>query len=128
MINDKAIVLLSGGLDSATCLYWAKNQKYDIYALTLNYYDRWIREIESARQLSKNVNNLLGPNQTDDSLVDDLKNLISANEGSCRLLIHLKAENGSLQRIRASHICVTSTHEFLHKLRETFGEKNVWIS
>ena len=56
MINDKAIVLLSGGLDSATCLYWAKNQKYDIYALTLNYYDRWIREIESARQLSKNVN------------------------------------------------------------------------
>jgi 7-cyano-7-deazaguanine synthase len=51
--KEKAIVLLSGGLDSATCLYWAKNKGYDVYALTLNYYDRWIKEIESARELSK---------------------------------------------------------------------------
>lgn len=55
-MSDKAIVLLSGGLDSATCLYWAKAQKYDVHALTLNYYDRWIKEIESARQLSKRAN------------------------------------------------------------------------
>jgi 7-cyano-7-deazaguanine synthase len=55
MMSDKAIVLLSGGLDSSTCLYWAKSQKYDAYALTLNYYDRWIKEIESARKLSKSA-------------------------------------------------------------------------
>ena len=55
-MNDKAIVLLSGGLDSATCLYWAKNQKYDVYAITFNYFDRWMKEIESARQLSKSAN------------------------------------------------------------------------
>ncbi len=54
-MSDKALVLLSGGLDSATCLYWAKSRKYDVYALTLNYYDRWIREIESARSLSKHA-------------------------------------------------------------------------
>lgn len=54
-MSDKAIVLLSGGLDSATCLYWAKRQKYEVYALTLNYYDRWIKEIESARELSKSA-------------------------------------------------------------------------
>ena len=80
------------------------------------------------KKLSHNVNILLDSSQTDDTIFDDLKKIILANECSCRLLIHLKSENGSLQRIRASHICVTSTHEFLHKLRETFGEKNVWIS
>lgn len=55
-MSDKAIVLLSGGLDSATCLYWAKNQNYDVHALTYNYYDRWIKEIESARNLCKDAN------------------------------------------------------------------------
>jgi 7-cyano-7-deazaguanine synthase len=55
-MSDKALVLLSGGLDSSTCLYWAKSKGYDVYALTLNYYDRWIKEIESARQLSKRAN------------------------------------------------------------------------
>jgi len=54
-MSDKSIVLLSGGLDSTTCLYWAKKQ-YDVFALTFNYYDRWIREIESARELSKSAN------------------------------------------------------------------------
>ena len=103
------------------------NREEDIGALKVVAGD--IYPLDQVRKkLSHNVNILLDASQTDDTLFDDLKNLILANEGSCRLLIHLKAENGSLQRIRASHICVTYTHEFLHKLRETFGEKNVWIS
>ncbi|MFQ5940152.1 MAG: 7-cyano-7-deazaguanine synthase [Nitrososphaerales archaeon] len=58
-MSDKAIVLLSGGVDSAICLYWAKNQNYDVSALTLNYYDRWVREIESSRELSRSANTRL---------------------------------------------------------------------
>lgn len=52
-MSDKALVLLSGGIDSATCLYWARSKGYDVYALTYNYYDRWTKEIESARELSR---------------------------------------------------------------------------
>lgn len=37
---DKALVLLSGGLDSATCLYWAKKRFSDVTAITFNYFGR----------------------------------------------------------------------------------------
>ena len=33
----KAVVLVSGGLDSTTCLAIAREQNFDLYALTLNY-------------------------------------------------------------------------------------------
>jgi len=58
----------------------------------------------------------------------DIKNLTLESDGLCRLVIHLKAENGSLQRIRASRITVNPAHKFIIKLRELFGLKHVWIS
>lgn len=36
----KALVLLSGGLDSTVALYWAKQQGYALYILSINYCDR----------------------------------------------------------------------------------------
>ncbi len=41
---DRAIVLLSGGLDSAVTLWWAKAQGWDVQPLTFNYYGRPKRE------------------------------------------------------------------------------------
>lgn len=49
---DKAIVLLSGGLDSAVCLWWAKQKRWDLTALTFNYYRRTPREIQAANRLA----------------------------------------------------------------------------
>ena len=46
----RAVVLLSGGLDSATVLAVAKSEGYEIYALTVDYGQRHRREIECARK------------------------------------------------------------------------------
>jgi len=47
-----AIVLLSGGLDSATCLLIAKEQGFDVFALSFDYGQRHRVELERARQLA----------------------------------------------------------------------------
>ncbi|HLE53881.1 MAG TPA: 7-cyano-7-deazaguanine synthase [Thermoplasmata archaeon] len=41
---DQAIVLLSGGIDSAVTLWWAKAQGWDVRPLTFDYYGRPKRE------------------------------------------------------------------------------------
>jgi len=51
--NKKAIVLLSGGLDSATVLYWAVNKGYQPRALIFDYGQRHSREVASAKALCK---------------------------------------------------------------------------
>jgi 7-cyano-7-deazaguanine synthase len=48
----RAIVLLSGGLDSATCLLIAKEQGFHIFALSFDYGQRHRIELENARQLA----------------------------------------------------------------------------
>jgi 7-cyano-7-deazaguanine synthase len=50
--QKKAVVLLSGGLDSATTLAVAKNQGYALYALTFQYGQRHHFEIEAARRVA----------------------------------------------------------------------------
>ncbi len=47
----KAVVLVSGGLDSTTCLAIAREQNFDLYALTLNYGQRHDHELNSARMV-----------------------------------------------------------------------------
>ncbi len=51
MKNRKAIVLLSGGLDSATVLYWALREGYRPHALIFDYGQRHKREIRGAKAL-----------------------------------------------------------------------------
>jgi len=51
--NKKAVVLLSGGLDSATTLYVAKHQGYQPTALIFDYGQRHKKEILFAKGLAK---------------------------------------------------------------------------
>ena len=51
--TSKAVVLLSGGLDSATTLYYAKSRGYDCTCLIFDYGQRHKREIESARKVAR---------------------------------------------------------------------------
>ncbi len=49
----KALVLMSGGLDSATCLYWAKDRFDVVQAITFSYYQRIHREKIASHIITK---------------------------------------------------------------------------
>lgn len=51
----KAVVLLSGGLDSATVLAIAKSQGYACFCLSLDYHQRHIAELEAAQILAASL-------------------------------------------------------------------------
>jgi 7-cyano-7-deazaguanine synthase len=52
MIKKSAIVLLSGGLDSTTCLAIAKAEGYEPYAISFRYGQRHDNEIEAAKRIA----------------------------------------------------------------------------
>lgn len=51
--RNKAIVLLSGGLDSATTLAIARDEQFDCFALTFAYGQRHKKEIQNAEKIAK---------------------------------------------------------------------------
>ncbi len=53
MTQKRAVVLLSGGLDSTTILKLAQNQEYEIYALTFMYGQRHSMEVDAATKIAK---------------------------------------------------------------------------
>jgi len=53
MDRKKAILLLSGGLDSTTLLAVAKSEDYAVYALTFRYGQRHQTEIEASRKIAE---------------------------------------------------------------------------
>lgn len=48
----RAVILLSGGLDSTTCLAIARKQGFDLFALTVNYGQRHVFELQSAKDVA----------------------------------------------------------------------------
>jgi 7-cyano-7-deazaguanine synthase len=54
-ITKKAVVLLSGGLDSATCLAIAKSLGFDCYCLSLDYHQRHIAELQAAQNIASSL-------------------------------------------------------------------------
>ena len=53
MIDDKAFVVFSGGQDSTTCLFWAKQEFKDVYAVSFRYGQKHEKEVELAREIAK---------------------------------------------------------------------------
>jgi 7-cyano-7-deazaguanine synthase len=53
--EKKAVVLLSGGLDSATTLAIARSEGFQCYALTFNYGQRHKREVEAAKKIAESL-------------------------------------------------------------------------
>ena len=67
----KAIILLSGGQDSTTCLYWAKKHFSEVYAIGFDYGQMHVKELEQAQKIAKDANV--------DYKIFDIKGLLSAS-------------------------------------------------
>ena len=52
-MSEKAVVLLSGGLDSTTTLAIARDEGYDIYAMSFRYGQRHTVELQCAERVAK---------------------------------------------------------------------------
>lgn len=51
----KAVILFSGGLDSTTCLAIAQSEGYECYALSFNYAQRHLPELNAAKAIAKHL-------------------------------------------------------------------------
>ena len=49
----KAVVLLSGGLDSTTALYLAKKEGFEVYAISFDYGQKHDKELECAKAIAE---------------------------------------------------------------------------
>lgn len=88
----KAIVLLSGGQDSTTCLYWASKYFDEIYAVGFDYGQMHNQELIQAKKICVNLNksipveykifdvkNLLAPSSLTEKTDHNLKSNINKN-------------------------------------------------
>ncbi|MEO7137680.1 MAG: 7-cyano-7-deazaguanine synthase, partial [Gemmatimonadales bacterium] len=55
MSGPKAVVLLSGGMDSTTVAAIARSRGFDVHALTFRYGQRHQAEVEAARQVGERL-------------------------------------------------------------------------
>ena len=53
--NDKAVVVFSGGQDSTTCLFWAKQRFSDVYTISFDYGQRHRKELEHAQAIAEQL-------------------------------------------------------------------------
>ncbi len=56
MDNIKALILFSGGQDSTTCLFWGLSRFKSMKAVTFNYGQLHLVEVEQAQKICKDIN------------------------------------------------------------------------
>ncbi len=85
--NKKAVVVLSGGPDSATVAYWAKSQGYRIYPITFKYGQIAVKETQAAQKIAEKLG-------TTTKIVDlsALKDIFSGNTALVSREIPLTSE------------------------------------
>jgi 7-cyano-7-deazaguanine synthase len=102
--GNKAVVLLSGGLDSATTLAVAQSEGFQCFALTFAYGQRHKREIESAKKVAESLGAtehriieidlaVLGGSALTDKAIDVPKERVDINSSSQIPITYVPARN-----------------------------------
>ncbi|HSN57863.1 MAG TPA: 7-cyano-7-deazaguanine synthase QueC [Clostridiaceae bacterium] len=55
MRKDKAVVVFSGGQDSTTCLFWAKKNFKEVVAVSFDYNQKHIAELQCAKDITREL-------------------------------------------------------------------------
>lgn len=119
---DKAVVLLSGGLDSTTCMAVASNLGYELYPISFDYHQRHSIELEGAKKVAEfykvkrhliiDTNmNLIGGSALTDDKIDVPEGEIERNDVPvtyvpARNLIFLSYAMGYAEVVGANHIFI----------------------
>jgi preQ(0) biosynthesis protein QueC len=74
MDNNKCLVLLSGGIDSSTVLWWSIGNFGEIYALTFIYGQRHKIEVDFSKELAKRAG-------VKEHIIVDVAHLFSQSRG-----------------------------------------------
>jgi 7-cyano-7-deazaguanine synthase len=87
----KAVILLSGGLDSVTCLAIARAQKFECYTLNFDYGQKHTAELKAAEEISKRYGAVkhvvvqLGLGQLGGSAITDANIAVPDYDGSTEI-------------------------------------------
>jgi len=140
----KAVVLLSGGQDSTTCLYWAKG-KYDLHAIGFDYGQSHKQELIQAKEICYSlgidykifdVKGLLASssliNHTDHNEKSKVNNDLPASFTSGRNLLFLTIAGSYCAEIGASDIitgvCQTDYSGYPDCRKNTIGALELSLS
>lgn len=126
--REKAVVLLSGGLDSAVSLYAARDQGYECHCLAFDYGQRHDREIECARKIAERSKSTLDVVRLDfpwkgsslvdrdepipfDRTIDQIKSAVPSTYVPARNTIFLSVAASFAETIGASAIFIGAHFE-----------------
>jgi 7-cyano-7-deazaguanine synthase len=118
---EKAVILLSGGVDSSTGAFWAREKGWEIHALSLDYGHKALFEIECASQIAKAVEakshkrvNLNALKDVFASPLTDMDILVDENDRDgdsyyvvpLRNIVFLSVASAYAQSIGAKHVII----------------------
>lgn len=121
-MREKAVILLSGGLDSCTCMAVAQAEGYELYPISFDYHQRHDRELDCAKRIAAhyhaaehliietNMNAVGGSALTDDA-IDVPEGAVERTEipvtyVPARNLIFLSYALGYAERVGAAHLYI----------------------
>lgn len=82
---------------------------------------------QAKKRYRKKLNILVEVDQMNAEEVESLLRLVKKNEGDSVLLFHIHDTEGNSKKILTRNFTVSLNHDFLKKLKNLYGDKNVWV-
>ena len=121
-MGERAVILLSGGLDSCTCMAIAHAAGQELYPISFNYHQRHSRELDAARSIAAHYHaaehliietnmDAIGGSALTDSAIDvpqgnAERTDIPVTYVPARNLIFLSYALGYAERVGAAHVYI----------------------